>query len=551
MQKATSDRLRPQFRLLEILKLERRDVALLFLLMSGVGLISLVIPLAVQSLVNTVTMGGLIKPLLIISIMLFVFLFMAGLFYVLELFIVELIQRRIFVRTAVEVAHKTQSTLFEISREQNLQELMNRFFEVTAVQKASATLLTVGVATMLQGLVGSVVLIFYSAYFTIIVALILLVLVMIVFVIGRKAEVTAIEESHAKFDVAAWLETIARNLNTFKFSAGVDLAIYRTEQLAEIYLKKRSLHFRCLLKQYFGGVLIYAFGGTAMLAVGGALVINGQINLGQFVAAELIIFAVLASFLRFIGQLEYYYDLLAGLDKLGYLQDLPQEEIPENPIDITRPLSLRAVDLGYDFLQHTGHQSGINFQLEAGKSLGVLGSPGSGKSSMAALLTGLKKPDKGRVEYNGVDVGQFSPNQLRKHIGSIGRLEMLEGSIVDNVLIGRRDIPLSKVTALLHQLGLMDLINSLPEGLDTQLAVTGAPLSSTQANLLMLARAVVGQPALLIIDSMFDLLDDDTLARVLPLVLSNQGSSVIILTRKHQIAQQCDQTLSLEVGYHG
>ncbi|MCB5186252.1 ABC transporter ATP-binding protein/permease [Methylobacillus gramineus] len=538
----------PRQRLINLLSLERKDILLVILLMGAVGFINLAIPISVQALINTVTMGSLMKPLLIISFMLFIFLFLAGLFYVLEIFIVELIQRRIFCRIATEAASKTQGARYDVA--DDLQELVNRFFEVTSVQKSVATLLTIGVATILQGVVGSIILVFYSVYFAVVVALVMLIILVIVYVIGRKASLTAIAESHAKFELAAWLETIARNLNTFKFSSGVSLAQERTDQLAAEYLKKRSAHFRILIKQYLGGVLIYALGGTAMLALGGTLVIQGQINLGQFVAAELIIFAVLASFLRFIGQLEYYYDLLASLDKIGYIQDLPQEKIPTREIEVQRPIKLSAVNLGYDYLRHTASQSGISFTLQPGSSLAVLGVAGSGKSSLASLLTGLKQPVKGHVEFNDIAIDQFNLNQLRKHIGCVGKLEVIEGDIIDNVLIGRDDITLGQVTQLLAKMGLMSSINRLPQGLNTPLSVNGAPFSTTQINLLMLARGIIGQPGLLIVDGLLDYLDDADLQRALPLLLDLPACSVVIMTRHAAIAQHFENILTLELLDH-
>ncbi|WP_025869783.1 ATP-binding cassette domain-containing protein [Methylobacillus glycogenes] len=546
-----SHKMQPRQRLFDLLSLERKDILLIIILMGGVGFINLAIPISVQALINTVTMGSLLKPLLIISFMLFVFLLFAGLFYVLEIFIVELIQRRIFCRIATDAADKTQGAKYDAADVDDLQELVNRFFEVTSVQKSVATLLTIGVATILQALVGSLILIFYSLYFAVVVALVMLIIVVIVYVIGRKAPLTAIAESHAKFELAAWLETIARNLNTFKFSSGVSLAQERTHQLAGEYLKKRSAHFRVLIKQYLGGVIIYALGGTAMLALGGTLVIKGQINLGQFVAAELIIFAVLASFLRFIGQLEYYYDLLASLDKIGYIQDLPQEKAPLRQINIERPIKLSAVNLGYDYLRHTASQSGISFTLPPGQSLAVLGVAGSGKSSLAALLTGLRQPEHGHVAFNDMTLEQFNLNQLRQHIGCVGKLEVIDGSIIENVLIGREDLPLSEVTQLLSKLGLMNSINQFKDGLNTSLAVNGSPLSTTQINLLMLARGIIGQPGLLIVDGLLDYLDEADLNRALPLLLGLSECSVIIMTRHAAIAQRCQQILTLELLDHG
>lgn len=535
----------PLARVLEIVDLECTDIRLLLILITGVGILNLAVPVAVQALINTVTMGGLLKPLAIISLMLLVFLLLAGTLYVLEMYVVEMIQRRLFVRTALDAGMKAQSAEISVYDQANMAELMNRFFSVVTVQKSAATLLTTGISSLLHGVIGSLILIFYSVYFGIAVVLILAILLVIVFVIGRRAESTAIEESQAKYELAAWLETIASNLNTFKFSAGLDLAMHRIDQLAGNFVARRSEHFRILVSQYVGGVILYGVGGTLMLALGGMLVIQGQINLGQFVAAELIIFTVLASFLRLIGQLEYFYDMLASVDKLGVLQDIPQERRGSGSVSADAPIRLAVHDLVYDYLSNTVRQSGISFKVAAGGRLAILGSSGSGKSNLAELLTGLRQPVSGRIEYNDVDLRLLDLREIRRHIGFVSTIETFEDSVLENVRVGRSDITVEQVSQLLGWLGLLDAIARLEQGLDTKLAMSGAPLSSSETRLLMLARALIARPALLILDSLLDPLSDDDRARALDVILDRSDCTLVLFTRIPEIAARCEQTLHL------
>lgn len=535
----------PLARVLEIVDLERTDIRLLLVLISGVGLLNLAIPVAVQALINTVTMGSLLKPLAVISFMLLMFMLLAGTLYVLEMYVVEMIQRRLFVRTALDAGIKAHSADISVYDQTNMAELMNRFFSVIPMQKSAATLLTTGFSSLLHGVIGSLILIFYSVYFGIAVALILAILLVIVFVIGRRAEATAIEESQAKYDLAAWLETIASNLNTFKFSAGLDLAMRRIDQLAGHFVARRSAHFRILVSQYLGGILLYAVGGTLMLALGGMLVIQGQINLGQFVAAELIIFTVLASFLRLIGQLEYFYDMLASVDKLGVLQDIPQERRGSGTISVDAPIRLTVQDLVYDYLSNTVRQSGISFKVAAGGRLAILGSSGAGKSNLAELLTGLRQPVSGRIEYNDVDLRLLDLREIRRHIGFVSTIETFEDTVLENVRVGRSDITVEQVSQLLGQLGLLNAIARLEQGLDTKLATSGAPLSSSETRLLMLSRALIARPALLIIDSLLDPLSDVDRARALDVILDRSDCTVVIFTRIPEIAARCEQALHL------
>ena len=373
---------KPVERLFEIIKLERQDIHLLIMLTFGYGLLGISTPIAVQALVNIVTMGGVLQPLYVVSIILFTLLLLAGALYVFEGYVVELIQRRLFIRTALNVANNTQGVDISIHDDTNLVELMNQFFEISTVQKSASTLLTVGLTAFLQGFIGAIILIFYSQYFAIIILIVLIFLAFIIFVLGNNATTTAIDESKAKYATAAGLETIAQNFYMFKFYNGLQRVRDLTNNLANIYLEKRTAHFRTLLHQNIGGVILYAMIGTVMLALGGALVIKGQINLGQFVAAELIIFGVLAAFVRFISKLEYFYGMMAALDKIGELDDLPQEMLGKHQIDNRNLSHLGAYRLSFNYSQRIQPIQDVSFNLAKGESLAILGADGAGKSTL-------------------------------------------------------------------------------------------------------------------------------------------------------------------------
>ena len=257
----------PVKRIINFIQIEKSDIKNLILLTVCIGTLSLATPIAIQALVNIVTMGGLLEPLFVISIMLFLILTLSGTLYVLERYLVELIQRRFFVRTAVETAQKIQSSKTEIQDHHNSVELINRFFDVITVQKSSAVLLTYGLAATLQGIIGSIVLMFYSFYFAIVIGIILILIYFVVTHIGKHASQTAIQESKSKYAVAAWLEAIARNIITFKFLGGNSLGLQQTDFLANDYLEDRKSHFHTLLVQNILSVFIYACAGTAMLGL--------------------------------------------------------------------------------------------------------------------------------------------------------------------------------------------------------------------------------------------------------------------------------------------
>ncbi len=534
-------------RLLSHLSVETSDIKKIVLLTLGMGLLSIATPIAIQALVNVVTMGGVMSPLYVISFMLFLVLILSGVFKVLENYIVELIQRRFFVRMALQSAKNVQASQVSIHDENNYVELMNRFFDVSTVQKAGAILLTTGLTSLLKASVGSIILMFYSFYFAIAVVLIILAILFVIKIIGRHALETAINDSKTKYAMAGWLETLARNLSTFKFSGGNHFAQTRTDALANEYLIKRKKHFKVLLAQNISGILIYALAGTGMLALGGALVINGQINLGQFVAAELIIFAVLTSFQRFIGHLEYYYDLMAALDKLSVLESFPIEPVGSHQLDIKQGLNLNVANISHRYTANIQPINNISFQLNAGKSLAILGGSGTGKTTLADLITGLRTVNSGYIEYNGIDIRQIDMQTLRQHIGLASKIDIIDGSIYENIALGRQDISLETVSQILAKLGFLEQVLALDEGLSTPLTASGAPLSHAQTALLVLARAMACKPHLLIIDSLLDGLEPHLLEEVCTHVLAKERHyGVIILTRFSHIAKRCEQILELK-----
>lgn len=533
-------------RLLDILNLERNDIYLLVILTFGYGLLGLATPVAVQALVNTVTMGGVMQPLYVISVMLFVLLLFAGLLYIFEIYIVELIQRRIYIRYTIKSGKVIQGIQTQIYDGHNPEEIMNRFLDVSNAQKAAATLLTTGLTAVLQGIVGGLVLMFYSVFFIAVVVFISIALAVIILFLGRLGFPTALVESNVKYDTIAWLETIARGNYLFKFFNAKKRAEITTNQLAADYLDARKTHFRILFKQNLTAILIYAAAGTAMLALGGALVIQGQINIGQFVAAELIIFGVLYSFLSVTHKLEYYYDMLVSLEKLGVVEDLPQETTGSYLPESGQYTLIEMHGISFAYSERVKPINNLSFELSRGQSLAILGASGTGKSTLVELMTGLREPSKGYISAENIDLRQLSLQDYRNHVGMVSKVEFIEKSLLDNLILDRTHVSLDDLHQTLISLDLDKEIANLKDGLDTKVTVSGTPLSTSQAQRLMLVRAVIGKPDLLVIDGLLDNLNRKELEVMLKLLKQNTDKwMLLVTTRKHEIATLFDSVITL------
>ncbi|MDO9423011.1 MAG: ABC transporter ATP-binding protein [Methylobacter sp.] len=536
--------LSPLRRLIELMRADHADLWLVLGLALGSGLLALASPVTVQALVNTVTMGGMGQPLLVLSVILFFFLTFAGGVHVLTSYLVEIVQRRIFVRLAADLAYRLPRVRRDAYEHHHGVELVNRFFDVLTVQKAGSALLLDGLSTAVQTCVGLIMLAFYHPFLLAFDVVLLLSISAIIFVLGRGGVATSIDESISKYALVAWLEDIAGNMQTFKFSGGPELAAKRTDKLALAYLTAKRRHYQILLRQIIGSVALYAIASTALLAIGGYLVIDGHLTLGQLVAAELIVSSALVSLVKFGKHLEGYYDLMAGADKIGHLLDLPLE--PEHGLApvMTDPAALTIRDLSFSFGSKRPLFSQFNCLLQPGDKVAVLGRHGSGKTVLADLLCGLRPLQKGSIEINTVELGNLRLEALRRRIAVVGCIEIIGDTLLENVRLGREELSLNDIKQALNAVGLPQDVAG--HGFDTELSAGGAPLSATQALLLMLARAIVGQPSLLILDTILDDMDENTRHRIAPVLFAADAPwTLLVLTSSPAVAALCEQVVPL------
>jgi ABC-type bacteriocin/lantibiotic exporter with double-glycine peptidase domain len=537
----------PLKRLLGLFRPESHDVGLLVAYSAAVGFLGLATPLAVESLVTTVAFGTLLQPLLVLAAILLGCLTLAGALRGMQAYLAEVIERRLFVRMAVDLAERLPRTRLDYHDSHDGAEMVNRFFDIVTVQKAAATLLLEAVALILSTTISLVILAFYHPFMLAFDVLLIALLGGIIFGLGRGNVRTAIAESRAKYAMAAWLEELARQPAAFKFFRGPLLARERAEALAVEYLACRKVHFGIVIRQILAALLLQAGASTAVLALGGWLVINGQLTLGQLVATELMVTLVVGSFAKLGKHIQTWCDLLAACDKLGHLTDIPLEPSGgEARCDGALPAAINARRLTYGW--HPTHPILEDFDLQVapGERVAVCGPHGSGKSTLVELLAGLREPVTGRVEFDHIDLRDVRREAARAHVALARGVEILDESILENVRMGRDELTISEVRWALEATGLLDDVLALPEGLQTRLRREGAPLSRSQALRLAIARAIVGGPRLLLVDETLDGLDPDALEVVLKTLCDPRAPWTLVLaTRRPDVADRCDRVVEL------
>jgi len=523
---------------MEFLRVERRDVFTILAFALGVGLLSIVTPAAIEALVNTVAFGVLLWPVVVLALVMLAFLAFSALLRAMQVYVAEYMQRRIFARTAHAFATRFAGAEIESFDGRNPTDIVNRFFEVATVQKSITALLVDGVSIAMTTVVGLAVLAFYHPYLLTFAMVMAAMLAFLVVVLGIGGVRTSIAESYAKFDVAAWLEEIAKCPHTFRFGKGGSVAIERVGELTAAYVQARRSHFRVVWRQTLFAFLLEAIASTILLGLGGWLVINRQLNLGQLVAGELIVTLVLTAISKLGKYTEIFYDLQASLDKLGVIGTLTLE--PEGGEQL--PPSERPMQA----VAEIGHGTGKTLRLVArpGERVAVIGPSGCGKSFLLETLALLRLPHEGLLEFDSIDARSLDRAATRLRIALVGKTETFAGTVAENIRVGRTEISALEVQRALDMVGLDDTVARLPKGADTPLASDGLPLSTNALLRLSIARAIAGRPRLLLIDGQLDGLDIHECPQLLESLFDRAAPwTLVVVTAREDIRNRCDKTV--------
>lgn len=541
---AHHEHLSPFLRFVRLLRLELNDIwtVVLFALVSGI--LALATPLAVESLVNVVSWGTYVQPLIVLALILLASLGLAGVLKVLQTVVVEIIQRRQFVRIVGDLAHRFPRATQSYLKEHYPRELANRMFDIMTIQKATAVLLLDGVSIILATFLGMALLAFYHPFLLGFNIALLIAMSSIIWVLGRDGIRTSIDESIAKYEIVHWLQDVISYPGVFKINGGEDMAVEKANSLAAEYLVARESQFRVVIRQVAFAIGLQVFASTALLGLGGWLVIGGQLTLGQLVASELVVTVVVGAFAKAGKSLEKFYDLMAGIDKVGHLLDIPVDPRRGRLSINEEPCSLEWTDL---VLQSGANQRRVaSAQYEGGLALALTGDDLIAKSLLCESIAGLSRPYGGTVTVAEMDALQAGVAGRGRLVAVANRHEVFHGTVSENVLLGRPGIGEDRCRDVLKVVGLWDTVHGLPNGLSTSLETGGYPLTGDQLARLALARAIAAGPKLLVIDSLIDQLPpSDRLPVFETLRAAISPCTIILSTSDSALAAECDQQLVL------
>lgn len=502
----------PFARFLELVWLDRLSLFLLSCYALGAGLLALAVPLAAQALVNSIVQGLFWQPLLLLTSAVFAGLLLSGVLKSVQLAIAEGVQQRLFARLGLRLSELLPRFDSQAFRASKGPEELNKFFEIVAVQKSWNKLLLDVPASCVELLLSFAFLTLYGPNLLSMALLISVLAALLITLLGWGGLRSSMAESKTKYQLAGWLEQLARSQDSWKLFNSAPHALQQSDGLIYRYLKYRQTHFGVLLRQlvlyYFFNALVVA----GMLGYGGYLVIERQISVGQLVAAEIVVLNLLKAAEKLVRSSESYFDLLTALDKLGHLLETPEEPGHDRQLEARQAgceLVFRGVDFGYP-QSKAGVLEQIQLEIPALARVSVLGMEGCGRSTLAQLAVGLIVPQRGQVEIEGVEVHRLNRGEL---VWLNPGHELLDASVEENIRMGR-EIPTTDLRWALEMSGLNDHLPWLPQGLRSELCWAGRNLSSSQVTRLQVARALAGRPRLLVLDHEFSALNPEARVRL-------------------------------------
>ncbi|MGD2004389.1 MAG: ATP-binding cassette domain-containing protein [Flavobacteriaceae bacterium] len=543
--------LTPWSRFFNLLTLEKKDILQIFYYSIFAGALALTIPLGIQAIVNLIQGAQISNSWIILVVLVSLGVSFTGTLQVMQLRIIETIQQRVFTRSSFELSYRFPKIKMKALNHNYPPELANRFFDTLSIQKGISKILIDVPAAIIQILFALVLLSFYHPFFILFgFGLILLMTFLFRYTVSRGLT-SSLEESKHKYRVAHWIQEIARSIVSFKLSATSDLNLRKTDDLVSDYLKAREAHFKIIKFQYIKLIGFKVVVTAGLLVIGGMLVLNQQMNIGQFVAAEIIILLVIASVEKLIVNLETLYDMLTSIEKLGQVVDLETESQDGKDLDPDEPFMLELKDV--DYIVPGIDQpllTGINLKIAPQEKILIRGVSGSGKSSLLRLLAGINEPSRGTVFVGQHNLKGINLQKYRSFLGlSLSDEAPFEGTLRENLTFGDPTITEVAIRKILDVLGLQNFVKSQPFGLETLIHPEGKAISFSITKKLILARALLHQPKCLILEDPLDIYTSGETQEIIDyLCLEKQPWSIVVVSNNSYWDAKCDKIIELSQG---
>jgi len=543
--------LNPWKRFVGLLSLEKKDILQITYYAIFSGFMTLTLPLGIQAIINLIQGAQISTSWVVLVILVTLGVAFNGALQLMQLRIIESLQQKIFTRASFELSYRFPKIKMEALRAYYPPELANRFFDTLTIQKGLSKILIDAPAALLQILFALILLSFYHPFFIVFGFMLLAIIYTVFKYTAVKGLESSLEESKHKYRVAHWIQEVARSIVSFKLSGKTQLALDKNDHLVKDYLNAREKHFKVLVLQFIQMIGFKVLVTAGLLLIGGALVLNQEMNIGQFVAAEIIIILVISSVEKLILGLESFYDVLTSLEKLGQLVDKELESQKGDTISAETSFNLILSKVFYSVPDRdTPILSDINLEISNQCRILVRGESGSGKSSLLRLLAGIIDPTSGRIFINDAALSSLHLNSYRALLGlSLSEETPFEGTIRENVSFNNLEVTDQRIRAVFNEIGLKEFLKDQPNGLDTYLKPEGKQIAYTVAKKIILARAIIKNPKLLILEDPLDQFSMEEAANIITYITDPiHNWSLIVVSANKQWESSCNTIVNLDNG---
>lgn len=543
--------LSPVQRFRQLLQLDKGAISQVYIYALLNGIVNLTLPLGIQAIVNLIQGGEVTTSWYVLVVFVIIGVALAGFLQILQLRIVENLAQKIFSHASFEFAYRIPKIKYSALRDYYGPELANRFFDTMTIQKGLPKILIDFSLAIFQVIVGLIVLSLYHSFFIIFSVLLLIIMYFIIASTGPRGLSTSLKESSAKYKIAFWLEEIARSKLSFKLATDSKLPLQKTNKHVIDYLNAREGHFKVIVSQSIYLVIFKVLVAAGLLVTGSMLVFTEEMNIGQFVAAEIIIILIIASVEKLIKTLDSIYDVLTGLEKIGYVFDMPLDEFSGVQLkDSEDSYAVSVSNLTYRYEDAMSDSlSDISFSIPKNTSAVITGPPNSGKSTLLKVISGIFEPNSGLVKYNGFPIGSLDFEKIKESIGfCLSHSEIFNGTILENISMSRVEASPEYISKAIEITGLVPFISAMPLGLKSVIDPEGKKVPRNILNRILLARALATNPNLLILEDPLDHVAVDEKREILRKLIADPNWSIIVSAVDTTWSEFISETIVIEDG---
>ncbi|MDA0931360.1 MAG: ABC transporter ATP-binding protein [Bacteroidetes bacterium] len=544
----------PLSRFFRLMHQERKEVILLYVYALFTGVIALSLPLGIQAIIGFLMGAQVSTSLVLLIVLVLLGAFLTGALHIMQIWVVEAMQQRLFARASLEFAYRFPRMRMDALSEKSPPELANRFFDILTIQKGLPKLLIDLSSSVLQILFGIILLSFYHFTFLVFGLVVIGVVYVMFRLTSPKAMDASLLESDYKYKTANWLQELGRHIELFKLTGNSSLPLETTDKLVAGYIRHRRERFRIIVSQNWFMVAFKVILTAGLLVLGGALVVNQQINIGQFVAGEIVIILIINSVEKFIQGLETVYDVLTAAEKLGKVTDIPLEQ--HSGRRLSNQLQQGGIGIEARGLSYVSPHSGksvlkqVQLRIESGEKVCLTGGEGSGKSTLLSLLSGLYQPSAGLVLLDDVPLRNLDAQDVHTLIGeTVSQDTIFWGTVFENISMGRPGIGFSEVNEVAKAVGLTQEIQALKKGYDTVLIPDKKGISTSTLRKISLARALIEKPRILLLEDLGLGLGPEQRADLRRLLIDDMSETTLLIVSKNRdMAMACKRLVILDQG---